>query len=251
MNEQTLKAYLSDHPWASLVRCADSTGSTNADVKALASAGAPEGTAVIAGQQREGRGRLGRSFFSPADSGLYLSVLLRPQRSAAELLDLTARAAVCAQRAIKAACGIEVDLKWVNDLFLNGKKVGGILTELTGGASPAVTLGIGINCTQTAFPPELADIAGSLAGETGLAVDRAALAAALLRQFSGIFEIDWLSDYRKSCITLGKQVRIISAQGEKDAFALDVTPAAALRVQYPDGSMEEIASGEVSVRNRI
>lgn len=248
MDEQTVKAYLRGHPWAELVRCTDSTRSTNADAKALASAGAPEGTAVIAEQQTEGRGRLGRSFFSPAGSGLYLTVLLRPEKPAAELLDLTARAAVCAQRAIRSACGIETALKWVNDLYLNGKKVGGILTELTGGAVPAVLLGIGINCAQAAFPPELSQIAGSLTGETGLPVDRERLAAELLRQFSMIFEIDWSADYRRSCITLGRQVRVLSPQGTREGFAFEITDTAALCVRYPDGTQEELSSGEVSVR---
>lgn len=248
MNEQRIKTILGDHPWAALVRCEHTVTSTNALVKALAAQGLPEGTALLAETQSAGRGRLGRSFYSPAGSGLYLSVLLRPGKLANELLDLTARVAVCVQRAISDTCGFDAGIKWVNDLCLHGKKLGGILTELTGGERPAVIIGIGINCDQTKFPSELTDIASSVYAETGVSVDREALAAAILRRLSTLYETDWLPAYRQHCVTLGKPVKVLFPQGEKEAFAVDVTDTAALLVEYPDGTREEISSGEVSVR---
>ena len=230
------------------MRCVDCIPSTNAAVKQLALQGAPEGTALIAEQQTAGRGRLGRSFYSPAGSGIYLSVLLRPQKPADALFDLTARVAVCVRRAIFEVCGCDVGIKWVNDLVLHGKKLGGILTELVGGETPAAIVGIGINCDQTDFPPELCEIAGSLFAETGRCVDRETLAAAILQDLSNVFEIDWLPEYRANCVTLGREVTLLSPQGEREAYALDVTETAALLVRLPDGTVEEVSSGEVSVR---
>lgn len=248
MNEQKIKTFLSSHPWQTLVRCVDSIPSTNAAVKQLALQGVPEGTALLAEMQTAGRGRLGRSFHSPAGCGIYLSVLLRPEKPASDLFDLTARVAVCVRRAISEVCGCDADIKWVNDLMLHGKKIGGILTELVGVAEPAVIVGIGINCNQTDFPPELQKIAGSLFAETGKTVDREALAAAILRNLSNVFAIDWLPEYRANCITLGCEVKLLSPQGEREGFALDVTETAALLVRLPDGTTEEVSSGEVSVR---
>lgn len=248
MNEQLLKNLLNHHPWGELVNCEGTVGSTNSLVKALALQAAPEGTAVLADAQTAGRGRLGRSFYSPNGSGLYLSVLLRPQKPAQALFDLTARVAVAVCRAVEAVCGIALSVKWVNDLCLNGKKLGGILTELVGGAVPAAIVGIGINCTQTEFPEDLRSIAGSILSETGITVSREQLAAAILQQLSCLFDVDWLPYYRARCLTLGKEVRVISADGQRKAVALDVTDTAALLVEYPDGSREAVSSGEVSVR---
>lgn len=248
MNEQRIKTILNNHPWAARVRCEETAASTNDIVKILAAQGAPEGTAVFAERQTAGRGRLGRSFYSPAETGLYFSVLLRPERPARELLDLTARVAVCVRRAISEVCGVEVCIKWVNDLCLNGKKIGGILTELTGGTNPAAVVGVGINCNQPEFPQELSGIAGSVFSGSGVTVDRETLAAACLRQLSALYDTDWLAEYRAYCVSLQKPVKILSAQGEREAFAEDVTDTAALLVRYPDGSREEIFSGEVSVR---
>lgn len=248
MNEQRLKTLLYNHPWHDLVQCVDTVPSTNAAVKALASNGAPEGTAMLADTQTQGRGRLGRTFCSEK-GGLYLSVLLRPERPAADLLTLTARTAVCVRQAIIDVCSIDTQIKWVNDLYLHGKKVCGILTELVGGEKPAAVVGIGINCDQIAFPEELRDIASSLYAETGRQTDKEALAAAILQNLSNVFNTPWLDTYRAACMNLGKPVKVLSPQGEKDAFAVDITDTAALTVRYPDGTVEDLSSGEVSVRS--
>lgn len=247
MNEQYLKYLLQDHPWRDLVQCVGTVPSTNAAVKALASVGAPEGTAMIANTQTQGRGRLGRTFYSK-EGGLYLSVLLRPERQGSDLMTLTARTAVCVRQAIMDTCGIETRIKWVNDLLLQGKKVCGILTELVGGTVPSAIVGIGINCNQTAFSPELDGIAGSLLSETGKTIERELLAAAILQNLSAVFETPWIDAYRAACLNIGKPVRVLFPQGEKEAFAVDITDNAALTVRYPDGTTENLSSGEVSIR---
>ncbi len=247
MNEQRLKTLLYNHPWRDLVQCVATVPSTNAAVKVLALNGASEGTAMLADLQTQGRGRLGRTFCSEA-GGLYLSVLLRPGRPASDLMTLTARAAVCVRQAIIDVCSIDTQIKWVNDLYLHGKKVCGILTELVGGEPPAAVVGIGINCDQTNFPAELSDIATSLFLETGRPTDKELLAAAILQKFSAVFDTPWLDTYRAACMNVGKPVKVLSPQGEKEAFAVDITDAAALTVRYPDGTVEDLSSGEISIR---
>ncbi len=247
MNEQYLKNLLHDHPWRDLVRCAATVPSTNAAVKALALNGAPEGTAMLADTQTQGRGRLGRTFCSE-EGGLYLSLLLRPERPAAELMTLTARAAVCVRQAIMDTCQIDTQIKWVNDLYLHGKKVCGILTELVGSENPAAVVGIGINCSQTAFPEALSGIATSLLLETGKPIDKELLAAATLKNLFTVLDTPWLDAYRAACMNIGKPVKVLSPQGEKEAFAVDITDTAALTVRYPDGTVEDLSTGEISIR---
>ena len=171
-------------PWRDTLYWYPSIDSTNVKAKELAQAGAPEGTLVIAGSQSAGKGRMGRSFSSPENMGMYLSVILRPNCKPEQLMHLTCAVAVAACQAVEAAAGIRPEIKWINDLVLNKKKLGGILTEL--GIDPATGLvsyaivGIGINCLQTPkdFPSELQEIATSLA-QAGSPVTPASLAAAV------------------------------------------------------------------------
>ena len=141
--------------------------STNTALKAMAADGAPEGTVLIAGEQTAGRGRMGRSFYSPPDSGLYLSLLLRPDMSAVEATRLTACAAVAVAETIEALSGREAQIKWVNDILVDGRKVCGILTEASvdceNGMMRHVIIGIGVNThvPKTDFPEELRSIAGA------------------------------------------------------------------------------------------
>lgn len=250
MDKEKLKLLLRGHKWRDNLFVYRTAGSTNDLLKKKARAGAPEGTVVIADTQTAGRGRMGRSFYSAPDAGLYYSILLRPDAEK-PLMSLTARAAVCAAEAVRTVCNVRPQVKWVNDLVMNGRKTGGILTELLHlPDGVAAIVGIGINCGEKRedFPPELRETAGSVFSETGLKPDREALAAELTRELSGIWEEEKPEEYRKLCVNLGKPVKILSPDGEREAQALDVTDAGALIVKYPDGSTEEIFSGEVSVR---
>ena len=139
-----------DHPWRQHIQWLESTESTNTLAKTLAAEGAPHGTVVIADRQTGGRGRMGRSFCSPAGKGIYMSVILRPQCSPRELMHLTCAAAVAACDAITSVTKLCPSIKWTNDLILNEKKLGGILTELSfsfGNENNfSAIIGIGINC---------------------------------------------------------------------------------------------------------
>ena len=249
-----IRALLKDHPWQQSVRAFDVVDSTNLQLKRAAADGAPAGTVYVAEQQTAGRGRMGRSFVSDSGVGIYLSVLLRPDCTPDRLMTLTAQTAVAIRRAIFQACGAKADIKWVNDLLLGGKKICGILTELSveaeSGRVAYAVVGIGVNCNQPleAFPPELQSIAGSIYSQTGKKVDRVQLAAEMIRQLSQLPNLDWQPEYRAACLTLNREVEILRNGQSIPAHALDVGDQAELRVCYRDGSCGSVNSGEVSVR---
>ena len=231
----------------------EETGSTNAALRVLADAGAPAGTAVLAERQLAGRGRMGRSFASPS-GGLYLSYLLRPSGSAAEPGTITARAAVAVRRAILRTCGLAPEIKWVNDLLLEGRKLCGILAEavLRGGRAESVVLGIGINAEtrREDFPPELRDTAASLREFLPAPPDRLALAAALLKALDEMARDDparrgaYFEEYRGACVTLGKQVCLSDGT---EGFAEGLGEDFSLLLRREDGSLRVLRSGEASL----
>ena len=244
-----------DFPWAASIRHYPVVDSTNTLAKSLAAQGAPHGTVLIADSQTGGRGRMGRSFHSP-EGGLYMTLILRPQCKAEALMHLTCLIGVAAANAVQAVSGIRPGLKWINDLTVGVKKVGGILVEMSllpGGFVDYALVGIGINCRDH-IPPELSQIATALDRETGREISPAALAAALLAeiktQYSGVIagKSDIMDAYRAGCVTLNREVLLIRGEEQKKAFALSVTDDGGLLVQYPDGTQEVIASGEASVR---
>lgn len=191
----------------------ESVTSTNDVLKELAAQGAAEGTAVIAREQTAGRGTGARSFFSPAGEGLYLSVLLRPKAELAQLFTLTGRTAVAVRRGIERACGAPCQIKWLNDIYLNGKKLCGILAELSPDGS-WVVIGVGVNLSQSreSFAAQgLGEIATSLAAE-GYPVTREELTRCILEELAEMYRLfpggleECLAEYRAHCLTVGRQV---------------------------------------------
>jgi len=260
MKEHILSQITTECPWRDTLYWFDTIDSTNTRAKVMAREGAPQGTVLVAGHQSAGRGRLGRSFSSPVGMGVYLSVILRPNCPPDKLMHLTCAAAVAGCRAVEIACGIFPGIKWTNDLVVEKRKLGGILTELsvdsaTGLVAWAV-IGIGINCNQlpSDFPPELQNMATSVAQLTGNPCSPAVLAATLVealykmdaRLLSGKQEI--MDEYRSRCITLGKE--IILVRGEETAYgkALELDDEGGLLVRFQDGTERIVSSGEVSVR---
>ena len=258
--KESIIAHIPSHcPWRQNIHVFDSIDSTNTKLKEMARNGAPEGTVVIARSQTGGRGRLGRSFHSPASKGIYFSLLLRPEVPAPQLMHLTCATGVAAVNAVEAVMGFRPGIKWINDLVAGKQKVGGILTELGLDASGNVdyaVIGIGINCSHVRedFPPELQNIATSLEVWTGKICDQSKLAAylicelykiskALISEKSQILEI-----YKKDCITIGKQVQVIRGGQCQIATALDISEDGTLLVQYENGTVCPVDSGEVSIR---
>lgn len=240
------------------VQVVDCVPSTNDVLKAAAENGAKEGTVIIAKEQSHGKGRLGRSFFSP-NSGIYMSILLRPQLSAADSLMITTCAAVAVCEAIEKVCAKDCGIKWVNDIFLNGLKICGILTEAsvdfeTGGLQYAV-LGIGINVAHPKddFPDELHGIAGALFDELPKVGDiRSRLCAELLNSFFSYYknlpQRDFMEQYKRRSIIIGKKINVIQNGSKTPATALGIDDDARLFVRYDDGKTALISTGEVSVR---
>lgn len=259
MKDEILSFLPEDYPWKQDLHWFDSTTSTNDVLKQMAIQGAPEGTLLIAGHQTGGRGRLGRTFLSPSDVGIYMSLLLRPDCPPRDLMHLTCASAEAACDAIEASAGFRPGIKWINDLVSGGRKLAGILTELgfhpDGRVSWAV-IGIGINCCQAEgdFAPEIRDLAGSLAMVSGLPVSRARVAAAMAEAFAGMNAALFdgkqaiMERYQADCITLGKDVQVISQDSVTAGKAICVCDDGALVVEYPDGTRKAVSSGEVSVR---
>lgn len=257
MKQQILAHIPEDHPWRGLVQYLEQTDSTNDRLKTLAREGAPQGTAVIAGRQTAGKGRLGRSFHSPAGTGVYMSILLRLPCSPDSLMHLTCAAAVAACNAVEKASGIRPGIKWTNDLVVSGKKLGGILTELvTDKNGTCAIVGIGINCRQMPgdFPPEIADMACSLATCGVKDASPSVVAAALVEAVEAVSrelitgKEKLLKQYKSDCITLGKEVCIPQGDTAVHARATDIDENGALLVSYADGRTETVRFGEVSVR---
>lgn len=235
----------------------DACPSTNTYLKEHA-AGLPQGFVLIARSQSAGRGRLGRRFYSPEGTGLYMSVLLRPELDAGELTLITPAAAVAVRRAIAELSGAEAKIKWVNDLLLHGRKVCGILTEAGfrgGSVVDYAVLGIGVNVCppEGGFPEELRDIAGAvLPGFDPEA--RWSLAAAILRHFFAIYatlpDRGFVEEYRKANTVIGREVNIISDGTSRPAFVLDIDRDCSLLVRYPDGTEGTVNAGEATIRER-
>ena len=240
------------------VECFDSLGSTNDLLKRLAASGAPEGAVVVANEQTAGRGRLGRSFMSPKNSGIYLSMALRPDCAPSDAANLTAWVAVAICRAL-AGCGVDAGIKWVNDIVCGGKKVGGILTEMAveseSGRVQYVVTGIGINVSQTAedFPFELRDIAASLRMAGAGSVDRNELAANMIRELDALRaswpdgKIGYLEEYRSRCVNIGREVVFTRDGTQYAGTASGVDGEFGLAVDTDSGPLT-LRSGEVSVR---
>ena len=224
--------------------------STNAMLKSMEAA--PHGTILCAEGQTAGRGRLGRSFVSQ-EGGLYLSLLLKRSEPLEELLHLTPMAAVAVRRAIMDLCPVEVEIKWINDLLVKGKKICGILTEIA--PQGGIILGIGMNCNQKHFPEELRSIAASLWEFCG-EVDREALLRALILRLKELDQClfshrkQWMEEYASHCCSIGKDVLLLSPTGRREAFAEGIGEMGELLVRLPDGSHESITMGEISLRGK-
>lgn len=227
--------------------------------KQAAENGAPEGYVIIAESQTAGKGRMGRSFYSPAGTGVYFSILLRPKFSAEQSLLITTCAAVACAQAIEAVSGQEAQIKWVNDIYLSGKKVCGILTEasldLESGGLHYAVLGIGINLLppEDGFPEELTEKAGALFQSHSGDLRCRTVAEVLNRFFvlyPRILEKSFLEDYRKRSMLTGHQVDVLRDGTACPAFVQGIDDRFALIVTYLDGTTAHLSSGDVSVRKK-
>jgi BirA family biotin operon repressor/biotin-[acetyl-CoA-carboxylase] ligase len=236
-----------------------SVNSTNEYIKIAAQNRAAEGLVVIAEQQTSGKGRQGRSFSSPLGSGIYMTVLLRPNLIADDAAFVTVTAAVAVSQAIERVAGFVPEIKWINDIFYNSKKLCGILTEASleceSGRVQYIAVGIGINMSATAsnLPHELQDTATSIFNITGYEVSRNALIASILNQLEyclNKLQNDRqyiLEQYKNRLFILGKTVALKTHKSSETVTVIDIDSYAHLIVKLSDGTMTAVSSGEVSI----
>ncbi len=226
----------------------DSIDSTNTEARRIAATGTGEHTLIIARAQTAGRGRMGRSFYSPDGTGLYATLLYYPNRPICELGGLTCAVALAAAKAIEQLCGVSPRIKWVNDLYLNNRKVCGILCESFGTEhGTALAIGIGINLTTQDFPAEISGIAGSLQAK----IDPQSLALCIYSHLLPYLQSGdnalWLQGYRDRFMLTGMRVECITAQHRFPATVLGIDEGGALLVTADDGTQHILYAGEVSI----
>lgn len=234
-----------------------SVTSTNVLLKEKAASGAPEGTVLIASSQTSGRGRFARKFYSPKNSGIYMSILLRPDMPAENAVLITTAAAAAVAVAAENLSGKKTEIKWVNDVLISGKKICGILTEaalnVESGSLDYAVLGIGINAyvPSGGFPDEIKNIAGAVFDERAANL-RNRLAAEVLKSFYGFYSSlrsrGFLYEYRRRSAVIGKRIAVISQDGSVPATALGIDDNCRLHVKYADGRTEFLSSGEISTK---
>jgi BirA family biotin operon repressor/biotin-[acetyl-CoA-carboxylase] ligase len=236
----------------------DSIDSTNTKAKELAEDGHPSGTLVVADQQTAGKGRRGRSWESPMGTGIFMTLMLKPEINPNNASMLTLVAAMATTRAIRRVTGVPAMIKWPNDIVMNGKKVCGILTEMSAQFNYInhIVIGIGINVHNEEFPEEIKETASSLFLESGQHIHRASLIEAFLEEFEDVYaeylkteDMEGLQkEYDTMLVNRGRQVRVLDPKEPFEGVALGITSTGELRVRKEDGTIAEVHSGEVSVR---
>ncbi|MBU9723919.1 MULTISPECIES: biotin--[acetyl-CoA-carboxylase] ligase [Bacillaceae] len=230
--------------------------STQNIAQKLINQGAGSGTVVIANEQTSGRGRLGRDWFSPKDKGIWMSLILKPEITLREAPQLTLLAAVAVTRAISSVCSISSEIKWPNDILVDGKKVCGILTEMQ--ADPdrikSVIIGIGINVNQTDFPSSIANIATSLAKARGEQVERSELIIQILNEFQWLYEAYLAKGFsfikplwEVNAISIGKKIVATTAQGRLTGIAEGINDEGVLILRDDNGKVHHIYSGDITI----
>lgn len=238
----------------------DSVASTNSEAKRLALEGAADGTLVVSGQQTAGRGRLGRSFYSPKE-GIYLSVIIRPRFDVSKSVLITCAAAVAVAESVKEIAGKDARIKWVNDVYVDDRKVCGILTEgitdFESGQIEAVIIGIGVNTDVSNFPDDLKRIAGAVDGDYSASELAGAIASRTIDYAHTIEERTFIDSYRSMSTVIGKKITVYKGQYKVNpedeiegvtAEVKNIDNDGRLIVVYEDGTEEALSSGEITIR---
>ena len=257
LSAQGIMKYLPSEYQNMDIRVERETESTNAAVREYAEQGMQEGFLLVAGEQTKGRGRYGRTFFSPQGTGVYFSLLLRPKGVLAQQgTGLTAMAAVAMCEAVKELSGKPTGIKWVNDIYVNGKKVCGILTEasmgLESGMLDYVILGVGVNVypPETGFPESLVDKAGIVFDEMQDDMKNR-LIALFLENFGAYYlkqsEKSYIEKYKEYSLVTGKQIQVLSEYGKREAYVLGIDDDCRLLVEYENGERATLSCGEISI----
>lgn len=234
------------------------TDSTNIQARRLAEDGYPDGTLVVADCQKAGKGRRGRSWSSPPGSSIYMSFLLKPDIPPYCASMITLIAGMAVTQAVKAETGLEAQIKWPNDVVVNGRKICGILTEMSTELERIhyIVTGIGINVNQQEFPEEIQSTATSLRIETGRNICRSGLITCSMEWFESYYELFLQTqdlsrlkpDYEALLANLGREVLVLDPAGEYRGICRGIDEGGQLLVELPGGEQKSVMSGEVSVR---
>lgn len=260
VNAETVQQYLETDRFGKSIQYYDTCQSTQLLAHDAAQAGAMDGTVIIAEQQTAGKGRLSRPWDSAYGKGIWMSVISRPPLTPQQAPQLTLVAAVSVTRAIESITGVRPEIKWPNDILLNGRKVTGILTELQ--ADPdrvkAIIIGIGINANQelTDFPEELHSIATSIQMVTGTEVNRAQLIAKIL-QYLEMYTDIYVNEgflpikhvWESYSITIGKRIRAVMLNETLEGVARGISEDGMLELQLDDGKIRGIYSADIHLTN--
>lgn len=235
----------------------DVTDSTNTQAKRLAENGGVHGTLIVSDRQESGKGRRGRAWESPSHTGIFMTLLLRPDVKPEDASMLTLVAAMAVAKAIRVSLGVDAEIKWPNDIVLNGKKICGILTEMSTEIEAVnyVVIGIGINVSNREFPEEIAAMATSISLESGKEVHRAELIEAVWEQFEIYYDkyikkadlSEIREEYNSFLVNYDRQVRILDPKEPYEGVAKGITKRGELMVET-EGETRLVSSGEVSVR---
>lgn len=259
LNYEEVSEYLTTKYIGREVYYFDSIDSTNIKAKELAYNDGIDGAVVIAEEQNQGRGRLGRNWSSPKRKGIWMSIILKPQIEPQDAVKITQVTAAAVWKAI-AQMGIKTQIKWPNDIVLNGKKVCGILTEMSGELNRLnyLVVGIGINTNTNIdeFPEEIRNMATSIKAETGEEIKRKELVALILNNFETLYDQlindssirEAINICKENSALIGNDVKLIIKRDEKEVKAIDINEDGELIVQDKEGNISKVISGEVSVR---
>ena len=232
-------------------------GSTNLKATELTEAGAPDGTLILADRQLQGKGRLSRSWHSPAGVGIYLSLVLRPRLRVTAAPGISLVAALALVDTVGHLYSQEAAIKWPNDILLENRKLAGILTELTSDGDQVrhVILGVGINCNQTEFPSEISDRAISLRQVLGAPVTRVHLLTAWLSRFESRYRQlqnggleSLLPEIKRHSAVLGKRINFRARAKSQTGVAVDINAAGMLVVET-DGQLVTLSAGEITLED--
>lgn len=258
ITQSGIKKYLGQSGAKYDIRVYKSITSTNTVLKEMAANGAAEGTVLVAAEQTAGRGRMSRRFHSPSRTGLYLSILLRPRLNAQESLFITTAAAVAVARTVEEVSGRSAGIKWVNDVFIDGRKICGILTEasfdMESGELEYAICGIGVNITppEGGFPEEIEHVAGAVFDEPTSFDTKNRMAAGIIEKFMHYYqclpEHIFFEEYRKRSVIVGEDITVLGKGEPKRAHAIAIDNSCRLVVRHEDGAEEALHSGEVSIR---
>lgn len=251
-----VKGYLHTQLIGKDIYVLESVDSTNDYLKALGANGAKNGVCVFAREQTAGKGRLGRQWSSNKDLGVWMSVLMRPNITPAEVCAITPMAGYAVCKALREVCDINCNIKWPNDIVIGNKKICGILTEMSAETDKVnyVVTGIGINTDNEAFPPEIAEKATSILLETNKMFEKSLIAARVLDNLEDIirktefeFTKDFLKAYKEMCISLNREVGFSRKGQLYKGTAIDISEKGGLIVKTLDDEIYEVTTGEVTV----